>query len=119
MTVDTKESMLQTWLAEQYSSVYADGRRSDEIQYLQCKLILKPDRFTSAHVFKEFASLVQRAAEKTGVGYQHTPKSQQRPEVREVLFLDTGGFPLHNHTLILPPRLPHPDRLPVAAPHPR
>jgi hypothetical protein len=51
MTVDTKESMLQTWLAEQYSSAYADGRRCDEIDYLQCKLILKPDRFTSAHVF--------------------------------------------------------------------
>ena len=57
MTVDTKESMLQTWLAEQYSSEYADGRRCDELQYLQCKLILKPDRFTSAHVFKEYAAL--------------------------------------------------------------
>ena len=85
MTVDTKESLLQTWLAEQYSSEYADGRRCDELQYLQCKLILKPDRFTSAHVFKEYAALVQRAAEATGIGYHHTPKSQQRPEVREVL----------------------------------
>ena len=35
MTVDTKELMLQTWLAEQYSSAYADGRRCDEIDYLQ------------------------------------------------------------------------------------
>ena len=60
MTVDTKEPMLQTWLAEQYSSEYADGRRCDELQYLQCKLILKPDRFTSAHVFREYAALVQR-----------------------------------------------------------
>src|SRR5260370_33213541 len=114
MTVDTKESMLQTWLAEQYSSVYADGRRSDEIQYLQCKLILKPDRFTSAHVFKEFASLVQRAAEKTGVGYQHTPKSQQRPEVREVLFLDTGGVHPHHKALIGHPRHPHQDGVAAA-----
>ena len=46
MTVDTKESMLQTWLAEQYSSEYEDGRRCDDLGYLQCKLILKPDRFT-------------------------------------------------------------------------
>ena len=30
MTVDAKEAMLKTWLAEQYSSEYADGRRCDE-----------------------------------------------------------------------------------------
>src|SRR5258708_33168345 len=101
MTVDTKQSMLQTWLAEQYSSEYADGRRCDELQYLQCKLILKPDRFPSAHVFRESAALVQRAAEATGIGYHHTPKSQQRPEVREVLFLDTGGFHLYNNAFIV------------------
>src|SRR5260370_5349964 len=116
MTVDTKESMLQTWLAEQYSSVYADGRRSDELQYLQCKLILKPDRFTSAHVFKEFASLVQRAAEKTGGGYKHRPKSQQRPEVREVLFLDTGAFHLYNNAFIVRRRIAYEDGFAIGDP---
>src|SRR5258707_11124962 len=116
MTVDTKESMLQTWLAEQYSSEYADGRRCDELQYLQCKLILKPDRFTSAHVFKEYAALVQRAAEATGIGYHHTPKSQQRPEVREGLFLDTGGFHLYNNAFILRPRIPYAHGFPTGCP---
>src|SRR3954466_9050867 len=101
MSTDTKEATIQNWLSEQYSSTYADGRRCDELGYLQCKLILKPERFTSAHVFKEFASLVHKAAAATGVGYQHTPKSQQRPEVREVLFLDTGGYHLYNNSFIM------------------
>src|SRR5258708_13212044 len=116
MTIDTKESMLQTWLAEQYSSEYADGRRCDELQYLQCKLILKPDRFTSAHVFKEYAALVQRAAEKTGIGYHHTPKSQQRPEVREVLFLDTGGLHRYNNGVIVRRRIAYEDGFAIGDP---
>ena len=116
MTVDTKESMLQTWLAEQYSSEYEDGRRCDDLGYLQCKLILKPDRFTSAHVFKEFAALVQRAAEKTGVDFRHTPKSQQRPEVREVLFLDTGGFHLYNNNFIVRRRIAYEDGFAIGDP---
>src|SRR6185369_1721436 len=94
MANDGHQSQLRTWLSERYSISYVDGRRCDEISYLQCKLILKPERFTSARVFKEFAELVRRAAEKTGVGVHLTPKSEQRPEVREVLFLDTATYQL-------------------------
>ena len=36
---------------------YSDGHPLDEVQYLECKLILKPDRFTSAHVFQEYGAL--------------------------------------------------------------
>jgi hypothetical protein len=111
-----KDGQLRDWLAERRDGTYSDGRRFDEICYLQCKLILKPDRFTSAHVFKEFAALVQRAAETTGVGYHHTPKSQQRPEVREVLFLDTGGFHLYNNAFIVRRRIAYEDGFPVADP---
>ncbi|MFI5000754.1 MAG: hypothetical protein ACHQK9_12815 [Reyranellales bacterium] len=116
MTVETKESLLQTWLAEHYQSDYGDGRRCDELGYLQCKLILKPDRFTSSHVFGEFASMVQRAAEKTDVGYRHTSKSQQRPEVREVLFLDTGAFHLYNNAFIVRRRIAYEDGFPIGDP---
>ena len=116
MSIDTKESTIQKWLAEQYSSTYADGRRCDELGYLQCKLILKPERFTSAHVFKEFARLVHRAADATGVAYQHTPKLDKRPEVREVLFLDTGDFHLYNHAFILRRRISYEDGFPVGDP---
>jgi len=111
-----QESTLRTWLSEQYPSTYFDGRRCDEISYLQCKLILKPDRFTSAHVFKEFAGLVHRAADKTGVGFHPTAKLQQRPEVREVLFLDTAGYELYNNSFIVRRRIPYEDGFPVADP---
>ncbi len=116
MVHGTQDSMLRTWLAEQYPGTYADGRRCDEICYLQCKLILKPDRFTSAHVFREFAALVQRAAEKTGVGFRNTPKSLQRPEVREVLFLDTGAYHLYNNAFIMRRRIPYQDGFPIDDP---
>jgi hypothetical protein len=116
MSGDANGLMLPGWLAERYDGAYADGKRYDEICYLQCKLILKPDRFTSAHVFKEFAHLVHRAAEATGVAYQHTPKLDQRPEVREVLFLDTGAFHLYNHAFILRRRITYVDGFPVDDP---
>ena len=110
------DGQIAQWLSERQDSLYADGRRCDEIQYLQCKLILKPDRFTSARVFKEFAALVHRAAATTGVGYQHTPKSQQRPEVREVLFLDTGGYHLYNNNFIVRRRIAYEDGFAIGDP---
>lgn len=110
------DGQIATWLRERQEITYADGRRCDEIQYLQCKLILKPDRFTSAHVFKEFATLVHRAAEATGVGYHHTPKLQQRPEVREVLFLDTGGYHLYNNAFICRRRIAYEDGFAIGDP---
>ena len=113
---DGKTSQIQTWLSEQYGGTYADGRRCDELGYLQCKLILKPDRFTSSHVFKEFAALVQRAAVTAGVGFQHTPKSQQRPEVREVLFLDTGDYHLYNNSFICRRRIAFEDGFAIGDP---
>lgn len=109
-------AQISTWLGERSVGTYADGRRFDEVAYLQCKLILKPDRFTSARVFKEFATLVRRAAEATGIGYQHTPKSQQRPEVREVLFLDTGGYHLYNNQFIVRRRIAYEDGFPIGDP---
>src|SRR5471030_1308312 len=116
MAYGGQSSTLQTWLAEDYPSTYIDGRRCSQIGYLQCKLILKPDRFTSAHVFKEFAALVQRAAEKTGIGFQPTPKSLQRPEVREVLFLDTDAYHLYNNAFIMRRRIPYQDGFPIDDP---
>lgn len=108
--------MLPEWLAERYDGAYGDGKRFDELCYLQCKLILKPDRFTSAHVFKEFARLVRTAADATGVGFQHSPKLVERPEVREVLFLDTGAFHLYNHGFIVRRRISYIDGFPVDDP---
>ncbi|MGD9883820.1 MAG: hypothetical protein AB7F22_26335 [Reyranella sp.] len=116
MAVGDKATTLQGWLAERYPGTYADGKRRDELCYLQCKLILKPDRITTARVFKEFAHLVRRAAEATGVDYHDEPKSGQRPEVREVLFLDTGGFHLYNNGYIVRRRIAYEDGFPIGDP---
>ena len=35
---------------------YSDGHPLDEVQYLECKLILKPDRFTAAKAFLDLES---------------------------------------------------------------
>ncbi|MBM3650970.1 MAG: hypothetical protein FJX11_24605 [Alphaproteobacteria bacterium] len=104
------------WLAERRDGVYADGRRFDELGYLQCKLILKPDRFTSARVFKEFTHLVERAAAATGVGCHRAAALGDRPEIREVLFLDTADFHLYNNAFIVRRRIAYEDGFPVADP---
>ena len=41
---------------------YSDGHPLDEVQYLECKLILKPDRFTAAKVFLDYGKLVAKTA---------------------------------------------------------
>jgi hypothetical protein len=116
MSNGKNHATLQAWLAEHHESAYADGRRSDELGYLQCKLILKPERFTSAQVFKEYAALVRRAAEATGVGFEHVPKAKQPLQVREVLFLDTGDYHLYNNSFICRRRIAYEDGFAVGDP---
>jgi hypothetical protein len=36
---------------------YSDGHPLDQVEYLECKLILKPDRFTAAKTFLEYGAL--------------------------------------------------------------
>ncbi len=40
---------------------YADGSPLDDLQYLECKLILKTDEFTSPKGFKKYGKPVARA----------------------------------------------------------
>jgi hypothetical protein len=42
---------------------YSDGHPLDTVHYLECKLILKPDRFTSPPTFHEFGKLARKTAE--------------------------------------------------------
>ena len=46
------------------AGTYADGHPLHQIQYLEAKLILKPDRFTSVENFREFGKLVKKTAKK-------------------------------------------------------
>ena len=48
---------------------YSDGHPLDDVQYLECKLILKSDRFTAAKVFLDYGKLVAKTAKEFGVGF--------------------------------------------------
>jgi len=94
---------------------YSDGHPLDEVQYLEAKLILKPDRFTSAKVFQEYGELVDRAAKQFGIGFS-TKGVVLKPEIREVLFLDAEGYRLYNNAFILRRRIQYENGFPVSDP---
>jgi hypothetical protein len=94
---------------------YSDGHPLDEVQYLECKLILKPDRFTAAKVFLDYGKLVAKTAKEFGVGF--TNKGVElKPAIREVVFLDTADFRLYNHAFILRQRIAYESGFPAGEP---
>ena len=95
---------------------YSDGHPLDEVHYLECKIILKPDRFTSKQGFIDFAKIVKQAAEKADIDLSTGHLEGQRPEIREVVFLDTSDFRLYNHAFILRRRITYEDGFPVGDP---
>jgi hypothetical protein len=95
---------------------YSDGHPLDDVHYLECKIILKPDRFTSRQGFVDFARLARRAAEKADVDLSTDHLDGQRPEIREVVFLDTADFRLYNNAFILRRRITYEDGFPVGDP---
>jgi hypothetical protein len=95
---------------------YADGAPLDGVQYLEAKLILKPDRFDSVQSFRDFGKIVQRTAKKVGVGFIEDREAGLRPEIREILFGDTPDFRLYNNAFILRRRISYVDGFPVGDP---
>ena len=95
---------------------YSDGAVLDEIHYLECKIILKPDRFTSAKAFQEYGDLVRRAADKVDIELDTKCAVDMRPSLREVMFLDTADFRLYNNSFILRQRVTYEDHFPVGDP---
>jgi hypothetical protein len=94
---------------------YSDGGPLDEVQYLECKLILKPDRFTAAKTFFEYGKLVARTAKDFGIDFVNKDVVL-KPQIREVLFLDTADFQLYNHAFILRRRIHYEDGFPMGEP---
>jgi hypothetical protein len=95
---------------------YSDGHPLDTVHYLECKIILKPERFTSVASFLDFAKLVRRVAEEAKVDYSTGHLSGQKPHIREVVFLDTHDFKLYNNAFILRRRIAYQDGFPVGDP---
>lgn len=98
------------------TTTYADGQPLDKVTYLEAKLILKPDRFTSVQSFRDFGKIVKQTAKKVGVGFIPDPNVDQRPEIREIIFFDTPDFRLYNNAFILRRRVSYVDGFPVGDP---
>jgi len=98
---------------ELQKGTYSDGHLLDDIQYLQCKIILKPDRFTSVASFHEFGDVVLRTAEELGIEFSRDSVADQRPQIREIIFLDTPDYRLYSNAFILRRRIAFEDGFPV------
>jgi hypothetical protein len=95
---------------------YVDGSPLDDIQYVECKLILKTDQFTSPKGFKKYGKLVAQAADECGVGFDRSSAKGTKPAIREVMFLDTEDFRLYNNAFILRRRVRFEDGFPAEEP---
>jgi hypothetical protein len=102
--------------AEVATAMYADRTPLDRVQYLEAKLILKPDLFTSVQAFRDFGKIMQRTAKKVGVGFIEDRETGLRPEIREIIFGDTPDFRLYNGAFILRRRISYVDGFPVGDP---
>lgn len=91
---------------------YSDGHPLDEVQYLECKLILKPERFTAAKVFFEYGEIASQTAKNYGIGFS-SKGITLKPQSREVTFFDTADFRLYNNAFILRQRIAYEDAFPA------
>lgn len=97
-------------------SEHRDGSPLDELHYLECKLILKPDRLTCVQDFHDYGSVVRQAAQQCEVGFSTKHAAPLKPRIREVLFLDTADFRLYNKAFILRRRTTYEDGFPTGDP---
>ncbi len=95
---------------------YSDGHPLDDVQYLECKIILKPERFVSRKNFWDFAKLLHPTAKQYDVSFSTEGMEDSRPQIREVLFVDTKDYRLYNNAFILRRRIPYEDGFPVGDP---
>ncbi|WP_051357086.1 hypothetical protein [Azorhizobium doebereinerae] len=95
---------------------YADGHPLDEIHYIEAKIILHGERFTSVQSFFDFGKIMRKVAKECGVDFDTTEAEGLRPQIREVLFLDTKDFKLYNNAFILRRRINYEDGFPVGDP---
>lgn len=95
---------------------YADGLPIHEVQYLCCKLILRPNHFVTRESLFEFGDVLRGPAKEIGIDYSAKGFHAEPLKIREVLFIDTHDFRLYNNAFILRRRIPYRDGFPVGDP---
>ena len=95
---------------------YADGMPFHHVQYLCCKLILRPNKFDSRESFFDFGKVMREPAKEHGAKFTTDDFISQPVKIREVLFIDTEDFRLYNNAFILRRRIPYKDGFPIGEP---
>ena len=95
---------------------YADGMPLHQVEYLACKLILKPNSFTSRQSLFKFGKVLLAPADQCGVNFSTVDFESAPIKIREVLFVDTTDFRLYNNAFILRRRIPYTDGFPSGEP---
>jgi len=96
--------------------LYADGLPIHQIEYLCCKLLLKPNRLTSRQSLFDFVDVLRGPAAAHGVGITTKGYKEMPLKIREVLFVDTPDFRFYNNAFILRRRIMYEDGFPVGDP---
>jgi hypothetical protein len=95
---------------------YADGMPIHHVEYLCCKLILRPNKFHSRQSFFDFGKTMLDPARQNGVKFTTAGFDAQPVKIREVVFVDTDDFRLYNNAFILRRRIPYKDGFPIGDP---
>ena len=73
---------------------------SDQIQYREYKLLLKPELFPDQHAFHKFWKLAHHTVKPLGIKLSKMDEDV-KPQQREVIFYDTPHHKLYNSGFIL------------------
>jgi len=116
-TVKTEKTVSPKQVEKAEVTKYSDGHPLDVIQYLEAKLILKPEPFTSVESFRDFGRIVQKTTKQFDkIDFIPDPEMSQRPRIREIVFFDTPDFRLYNNAFILRRRVTYVDGFPEGDP---
>jgi hypothetical protein len=97
-------------------AAYADGSPLDDITYLEAKLILKPERFTSAMALRDFGKVVRKTAVAMNIGFAQALDYYLSPKIPEIVFADTPDFALYRAAFILRRRIAYREGFAVGDP---
>jgi hypothetical protein len=95
---------------------YPDGMPIHRVEYLCCKLLLRPNKFISRESFFDFGKTLRVPAKQNSVKFSSAGFETQPVKIREVLFIDTEDFRLYNNAFILRRRIPYKDGFPIGDP---
>jgi hypothetical protein len=119
MTLKRREPVTPSWVGrvpQLKPGTYADGLPIHQVEYLCCKLLLRPNKFVSRESLFDFGKAMRGPARQNGASFTTDGFLSQPVSIREVLFIDTDDFRLYNNGFILRRRIPYKDGFPLGDP---